>query len=56
MEEKGKEAVVVEKRCIRCGIPTAGMCPRCRKYVCMKGMCNESHDMKCPPEAGGGTV
>jgi len=44
--EQGKE-VAVEKRCVRCGIPTAGMCPRCRKYVCMKGICNDSHDSVC---------
>lgn len=40
-------------RCIRCGIATAGACPRCKKYVCWKQACNESHDMKCPPVGGG---
>jgi hypothetical protein len=55
MEPGGKkETTVDETRCVRCGIPTAAMCPRCRKRVCIKGACNEAHDMKCPP-AGGGT-
>jgi hypothetical protein len=46
----GKAAAVDEKRCVRCGIQTGAMCPRCRKRVCMKGSCNEAHDEKCPSD------
>lgn len=48
--EAGEEAKMIERRCVRCAMPTARMCARCGKHVCLKGECNEAHDMKCPPE------
>lgn len=34
-------------RCIHCKAPTAGMCPRCRAYSCVRQHCIDTHDAKC---------
>ena len=36
------------KACIHCQRPTAGMCPRCREYSCIRQVCLDSHDARCP--------
>lgn len=45
-----------EQKCIHCGKPTAGRCPRCNVYSCISQGCIEKHNAKCLecPHCGGG--
>lgn len=36
------------KSCIHCQRYTAGFCPRCKEYSCIRQVCLDAHYAKCP--------